>query len=118
MNTLAIWVPPKNDSIYHTQTYLYCRKCSNQIKPGTVMGVDMNDLTRLGSEVPYNPECTLCALKTFMQDPGARDALLQTVREELKFGNILREQVREELRKIIKEEVYDPNGTFSPDGPK
>jgi hypothetical protein len=50
--------------------------------------------------------------------PAVKEALFETVREELKFGNVLRDQVREELRKIIREEVYDPNGTFSPDGPK
>lgn len=119
MTTLAIWVPRRTDSIYSAPAYLYCHKCSKSIQPGTVIGIDDNDLQRLGTDqLPYSAECTLCAIKTFMLVPAVKEALFETVREELKFGNVLRDQVREELRKIIREEVYDPNGTFSPDGPK
>lgn len=119
MNVLVVWVPPQSSSIYHNQVYLYCRKCTKNIVSGTVIGLDDNDLQRLGhGETPYSAECTLCAIKTLMMNQDVKTALFETVREELKFGNVLREQVREELKKIIKEEVHDPQGAFSPDGSK
>ena len=119
MNTLALWIPPKSDSIYWNPPYLYCHKCSQTISAGTVIGLDSNDLQRLStSDLPYNAECTTCAIKTFMLMPNVRESVFEVVREELKYGQVLKEMVREELKTIIKEEVYDPNGTFSPDGPK
>lgn len=110
MNCITIWVPPENNSIYRGsfQAYLSCKLCGHSINPGTLISCSFDDLTRLaesgGYKNVYSIHCASCTFKDIFHDDT--------------FRGIMTELVREELKKIIKEEVHDPDGAFSPDGSK
>ena len=102
---LTLWVPPKRASIYTKQYYVTCRTCGERIEPGTIMGVETQDLEHLADDQPpYNAKCLRCSFNVLLEYPGV--------------VGFIHEVVREELKKIIKEEVHDPNGPFSPSGPE
>jgi len=84
-----------------------CGQCSTSISPCTLIGIDPYDFNKLNDRNyhgGYSVECGQCALKSLLSST-ALQSLLQDI-------------VREELKKIIKEEVHDPNGAFSPSGPE
>ena len=112
VNCISIWIPPEDRSIYRSSQaipYLSCKHCGQSINPGTlVSSSSYDDLIKLGQpngySTIYSIRCARCTFEEIFRDQN--------------FKSVINELVREELKKIIKEEVYDPNGTFSPDGPK
>lgn len=114
---LTVWVPPQKAGFYgYEHSYISCQSCGTEIKAGTVIGVDSWEFQQLASgNKPNNIECTQCGVGRFIKsNPNVIGVINKLVHEELKTGGFLKELIREELRTIIKEEVHDPNGTFSP----
>ena len=102
MRAFVVWMPPIN---YSTSSNIYqshynCDKCSAEILPSMVMAIDGGDVYNVGKDNKYiyNIRCLSCEFKY-----------------DRNFHEAVTEMVRKELRKIIKEEIHDPKGPFSPD---
>ena len=101
MDIITILVVPKNDSIYPQSNYHSCKACGCNILAGTFISVSEYDYQNLGRNNLSVPIlCTKCTFKDIFHHN--------------EFRAIFTDIIREELRKIIKEEVCDPKGPFSP----
>lgn len=120
MKQMLIWEP----SIYRAE--LDCKGCYQRISPKAIFFIDGGEIQYLlpresSSYQAYSVRCGGCGLKDFLHDQFSNE-----FRQAMNYYNpdpmnpdtplikALRQVVREELKQILKEEAFDPNGPFSP----
>lgn len=110
--TAFIYDPP------HYVNMVSCKECFVNIKPHSVIYCFDADLPMVYSNnAPYSLRCNSCGIKSLIADDVGRalEQLRTGVSVNTPILNLLRELVRDELKKILREEAFDPHGTFSPD---
>lgn len=99
MNTrmLTIWMPPT--SVYQPiKENLHC-SCGNMISPAMAFTVEAFEFEYVGTKYCASIKCLKCSLEIY---------------EKENLEDKIRAITREELKRIFREEIADPNGDFGP----
>jgi hypothetical protein len=122
MNAITLWIPPEDHSMYRSsQPYFTCQSCGQVINAGTLISCAYDDLFKLGMIGGHantsSVHCTKCTFRDIFNGEIFSQCFKDLMMDN-NFKRIIHDIVRDELKTIITEEVHDPNGTFSPHGPK
>jgi len=118
---------------------IQCQKCHDTIPPKGIFFINEDDIKNLiprdynNYQKPYSLKCADCAIEDHIDqalrhaaDSGSgsggsvRESIKSVIRNDAgglhgqSISNTIREIVRQELKQILTEEAFDPNGPFSP----
>ena len=94
---LTIWMPPS--SFYKQEKEkLYC-VCGEIIMPAAAFTIEEHEFESIGEQYCCSIRCLKCSLKIY---------------ETEKLEEKIRAITREELKRIFREEIANPDGDFGP----
>lgn len=118
----VVWQQPR-----FIEELIRCRDCNTRIFDGEIIHVEQTDATKLfaegeGNSYTQRATCTRCAINDSftVSNNLLASAVKELVADSLKesdseLSKNVRGIIREELKRILKEEAFDPGGTFSPE---